>query len=147
MDQPPNSLTQASNGFSKFLKDNGYPHRVVWAGRSNVIWDGRRLWVREPSTWDSATRLYKLGIERGLGVCVQAFGETENSTIATVFVPKDDDERQRALTPLGGLKMNAWVKSVPAHRVRSNLLWIVLSAWYRQSTLSFLESLEIFAEA
>ena len=88
-----------------------------------------------------------LGIERGLGVCLQAFGKTEDSTIATVFVPKDDDESQRALMPLGGLKMSARVQSLPAHRVRSNLLWIALSAWYRKSTLSFLDSFEIFAEA
>jgi hypothetical protein len=147
MAQPPNSLIQASNGFSTFLKENGYPDRVVWVGRSNLVWGGRRLWIKEPATWDEASRLYTLGVERGFGVCLQAFGKTESSTIATVFVPKDDDESQSWLMPLGGLKMSAWVKSLPAHLVKSNLLWIALSAWYRKSTLSFLDSLEIFAEA
>jgi hypothetical protein len=147
MPKAPSSLTQASDGFSKFLKENGYPKRVVWVGRRNLVWGRGRVWIKEPATLDVASKRYTLAVERGLGVCLQAFAKTSNSTIATVFVPKNDDESQSFLMPLGGLKMNAWVHSLPARRVKSNLLWIVLSAWYRQSTLSFLESLEIFAEA
>jgi hypothetical protein len=147
MPEAASSLTQASDGFSKFLKENGDPERVVWVGRRDLIWGRGRVWIKEPETWDAASKLYTLGIERGLGVCLRAFAKTLSSTIATVFVPKDDDQRQRSLMPLGGLKMSARVHSLPARRVKSNLLWIVLSAWYRQSTLSFLESLEISAEA
>jgi hypothetical protein len=150
LNEAPKSFREASEAFCKFLQKNGYPEQVIWAGRTDLVWGRSKLWVRDYTdlrTWDEASKRYCLGVEHGLGVCLEAFASTKDAVIAKVFVPKDEDVMERSLTPRGGLKLVAAVKTMPARRVTSSLGWIVLSRWYRESTISFLGLIEIFAEA
>jgi hypothetical protein len=148
--QAPRSLDEAAKRFSNFLERNGYSKRIIWSGREDLVWGRGRLWVREYSdsrNWDAACKRYSLGIERGLGVALEAFAATEDAMVVEVFVPKDEDVMERFLMPRAGLKLTAAVKMLPARKVSSTLAWTFLSACYRGSTLSFLNSFAIFAEA
>ena len=90
---------------------------------------------------------YSLAIERGLGVCLEAFGSTSDAVVAKIFVPKDEDTRQRSLMPRGGLKLAAAVKMLPVRPVTNFLMWFVLLSRFRESTRAFLDSFEFFSEA
>ena len=142
----PSSLNQAREQFSMFLVQNGYPERVTLVGPKDLIWTRKRLWVKEPGTFD-AEKSYSSGIDRGLGVCLHAFGVTRDSTIANIFIPKDEDERQRSLMGRGQLKLSAAINKMHTCRIKSTLAWWLMSLRHREHTESLLDSLQIRAEA
>jgi hypothetical protein len=134
----PISLTEASEEFCRFLRDNSYPEQVLWVREADVLWDQRQLWVR-PSrgAWDSARNKYTDGIKNGLGITLYAFSSMEGVTIATIFVPEDKDVAQRLQMPLNGLKLSAAANRLPAQPVSSSTRWLFLSARHRKSSRVF----------
>ncbi len=135
---PPISLREASAAFSEFLRNNSYPEQVLWVGEADVLWDRRQLWVRPAKgTWDAAGEKYADGIKRGLGIALHAFSSIEGMTIATIFVPIDEDVAQRFLISPNGLKFSAATNRLPARHVSSSMKWLFLSARHRTSSRLF----------
>lgn len=136
------SLTEVSQRFSKFLRENGYPEQVVWVEPTDVLWDRHQLCVcvrERPAqiAWDHARRRYANGIRNGLGVELRAFSEIRGTAIATVICPKDDDAAQRHLMPRRGLKLSAATKKLSARRVTNGLTWLILSLRHRADSRLF----------
>jgi len=147
MHSAPSSLNQALEQFSTFLLQNGYPERVTFVGPGDLIWTRKRLWVRPPETFDAAEKSYSSGIDRGLGVCLHAFGVTPDLTIATIFIPIDQDEGQRSLMGMGQLKLSAALNKMQTDCITNNLTWRLMSLRHRKHTKSLLDFLQIRAEA
>jgi hypothetical protein len=136
----PASLETATHRFSHFLEQNGYPRQVLWVEQGDVVWDRCQVWVRPDSSqiaFDHARERYADGIRGGLGVCFHAFSELAGTTVATILVPKDHDEAQRALIPLGGLKLNAATNKLSARHVAARVTWLILSMRHRKSSRLF----------
>ena len=90
--------------------------------------------VRLPPTqtaWNHACQRYLEGIRNGFGFALYAFSELAGTAVAAVILPKDDAEAQRSLMPLGGVKLSAATKRLPAREVAGRLTWLILSLRYR----------------
>ena len=141
-DQQPESFEEATSRLSTFLQANGRPEKIVWTDGSDVIWNGKELLVKEPNndrSWDAARIRYFAGVGRGLGICLHAFAVTTTSTIASVFVPTDEDERQRSLMGKGLLKLSVSEKPFRARVARNGLIWLFASLRHRKSTQVFVD--------
>ena len=67
------------------------------------------------------------------GVSFHAVCETDHRTLCTVWVPRDEDERQRAMCSKTDLKTTVPVDAsrVRGREVRSRLVWWYLQLRYR----------------
>ncbi|HTW58337.1 MAG TPA: hypothetical protein VMD99_09410 [Terriglobales bacterium] len=141
--ETPQSLNEACQRFSRFLRENGYPEQVLWVEDTDVVWHRRKLWVRalpEQTAQGRACRKYEEGVRNGRGVKLYAFSELGKTAIAAVILPKDEDARQRAQMPRGGLMLSAAIKKLSAHRVTNRVTWLILSGLHRTDSPSFWES-------
>jgi hypothetical protein len=139
-DSVPPSLREASERFSTFLRENDYSERVFWVDVDDVVWDGRILSVREhpnESMWDRACRRYSDGIKNGFGIALYAFSQTDGSTIAAIIWPKNHDEAQRHLVPVGGIKLSAATRKLHARFIRNRFGWLILLVRHRTFSRSF----------
>jgi hypothetical protein len=137
----PESFEEASERFCTFLRQNGYPEKVLWVEQANLVWDKRRLWVRDdPVAVEHARRRYADGIRAGFGVNLHAFAAADDKTVARVIVPVDDDAAQRHLMPCGGLKLSALKDMMNARAVSSRSVWLFLSLLNKDSSRLFLDS-------
>ena len=136
----PETLPEALDVFSMFLKNNGYPEQILWVGKNDVAWDRRQLRIRVrplQKAWQTACETYTGGIKRRLGVSLYAFSSIEGMTIATVLVPENEDMAQRSRIPPDELKLSTATNSLPACRVTSRLVWLALSLCHRRSSRLF----------
>jgi len=138
--EAPESLEAACLTFSSFLLQSGYPERVRWVEQFDVLWDRSQILVRPrltQETWKAASKKYATGIERGHGIALYAFSALADLTIATILVPRNEDEAERSLTPCGGLKMSAAATKPPVREIAGQLAWLILSIWYRSPSQLF----------
>ena len=141
-EETPNSLSEVTQRFSKFLRENGYPEQVVWVEQTDLVWDQHQLCicVRERPTQialDHAGKKYAAGIRNVLGVSLYAFSEVAGTAVAAVILPKDEDTAQRHLMPRGGLKLSAATQKLRARRITNSLTWLILSMRYKASSRLF----------
>ena len=133
---PPQTLSVAEEKFRAFLATQNYSKVIRWLMPGDVVVDkNRRYWVRkreEEATRFAALR-YSEGLERNLGVMLQAICATEAETFASVFVPEDDTDRQYHLMGRG-LKLSCPVERHSTSAVRNPLKWRVL--WWRHGKRS-----------
>ena len=125
---PPQTLSAAEEKFRTFLATQNYPKTVCWVMPDDVVVDpNRRYWVRkrEVEGMRYAALLYSVGIERNLGVKLQAICATESETFASVFVPEDDSDAQYHSMP-HGLKLSCPVERYSTSIVTNPLKWKVL---------------------
>ena len=138
---PPATLQVAEEKFSTFLASQGYPKAVCWVEPSDLIVDSkRRYWIRpRRETAIRAKSQYAKGLDRNLGVQLQAICATSAETFASVFVPEDDQDRQYHL--MGRLlKLSCPVEMRVASTVQNPLRWLMLRLRNRKSNvLSFFE--------
>lgn len=116
---------------------------IVWTDGTDVIWNGQELLVKEANSersQDAARTRYAVGVGRGLGICLHAFAVTTTSTIANVFVPTEEDERQRSLMGKGLLKLSVSEKPFRARVMRNGLIWLLASLRHRKFTQTFVDS-------
>lgn len=128
---PPQTLSAAEEKFRTFLAMQNYPKAICWLMPGDVVVDtNRHYWIRKREA--EATRYaglrYSVGLERNLGVMLQAICATEAETFASVFVPEDDLDAQSHLIG-SGLKLSCPVERYPTSIVRNPLKWRVL--WWR----------------
>jgi hypothetical protein len=125
---PPKTLEAAEERFREFLAAQGYPDTIHWLMRGNVLVDGHgRFWVREcgAKALDQVKLRYSEGVERNLGVALYALCTTDTETLASMFVPADDLDRQYHL--MGhGLKLSCPTTRVSASTVKNPLKWWIL---------------------
>jgi hypothetical protein len=137
----PESFEEASERFCTFLRQNGYPEKVLWVEQANLVWDKRRLWVRDdPLAVEHAGRRYTDAIRAGFGINLNAFAVAGDKTVAGVIVPVDDDAAQRHLIPYGGLKLSALKTMHSGRLVSSRPIWLFRSLLHRNSSRLFLAS-------
>lgn len=119
---PTSSLFSADVArFREFLRKEGRPDRVEWIFRDDVAQVGGHDFIHLPLPPDNeraAELLHELGVKRGLGLAIYAFGHAAAVTYAYVAVPADQTdaeykmigngtklgmpERQKAVREVGG---------------------------------------------
>lgn len=90
----------------------------------------RRLWVRKRGAEGEryATLQYSVGLERNLGVELEAICATEHETFASAFVPEDDLDAQYHMMGRG-LKLVCRVERHATSTVTNALKWRLLWWW------------------
>jgi hypothetical protein len=133
---PPLTFAGAEEKFRKFLVIQNFPKAICWLMRGDVVVDtNRHHWIRkreEEGTRYAALR-YSKGLERNLGIILQAICATQLETFACVFVPEDELDAQRHL--MGRcLKLSCPVERHPTSTVRNPFKWRLL--WWRNNQRS-----------
>lgn len=125
---PPLALDAAQEKFSAFPASQGYPKMVRWLSPEELLVDTKRhYWVRprRSKTTNRAEQRYAEGLDRNLGIELRAICATETETLACVFVPADDLDRQYHL--MGRmLKLSCPAERRPASTIRNPLKWVAL---------------------
>ncbi|MBZ5654399.1 MAG: hypothetical protein LAO56_03870 [Acidobacteriia bacterium] len=125
---PPETLAEAAEKFKKFLSAQHWPETIRWLTHDNVLVDRQgRFWVRERGTMalEHAKLRYSEGVERNLGVALNAVCATDTETFVSVFVPADDLDRQYHL--MGRvLKLCVPTSRKSALTVKNPLRWWIL---------------------
>lgn len=117
--------------FRRFLRENGYPEKVVWLMPKDVLLSGRRLiYVRVPIPRTNETlacELFALSVSQGRGVLFKTICTIEDTTYAFAWSPKDEDEAEQRQIG-NGLKMSVVIKSsmVAGETVNNMLRWLYL---------------------
>jgi len=92
-----------------------------------VVDESSHYWVRkrdEEATRNAALR-YSEGLERKLGIMLQAICATESETFASVFIPEDDSDAQGHL--MGRcLKLSCPVERYSTSAVTNPFTWMLL---------------------
>lgn len=138
---PPKTLEGAEQRFRGFLRSQNYPEAVCWLIPGDVLASaGPHYWVRKRGTEAkhyTATR-YAKGVDRNLGILLEAVCATETETFASVFIPEDDADAQYHL--MGTLlKLSCPVERQSTTAITNPLRWLWLQ--WRYGRLS--DSLEV----
>lgn len=126
----PGSLEAAEKRFGDFLAKHGHPREICWVTPDDVIRYANQYSVR----WlldkgrAQAELQYAAGIRKGLGIELRALTFTPTETIATIYIPTDEEEAQYHLMPFG-LKCSFPVEKTSVRIVKSRLKWFFL--WRR----------------
>lgn len=132
----PHTLSDAEGKFRTFLATQNYPEVICWLMPGDVVVDANRhYWVRKREVEGTryAALRYSVGLERNIGVKLQAICATESETFASVFVPGDDSDAQYHLMP-HGLKLSCPVERYSTSTVTNPLKWRAL--WWRNGQRS-----------
>jgi hypothetical protein len=132
---PPLSLREAEDRFGEFLSSNGYPSRVRWILEDQIaVETDRRHFVRAHGADEAlaeAQRRYRVGLEKGLGILLQAICATSSETISNVYLPVDaTDAQRRMIRP--GLKLSCPTAPVPTVVIESESEWRTLKLSLRE---------------
>ena len=132
------SFEESCVRFREFLLKNGYAHEPAWITPKDVLLGGRRLYVRLPlgnSNRDYVRVVFQTAMNGQAGVSFKAVGETDQSTLCTVWSPADESERQRAMCSKTDLKMsaNTGESRIRSKEVRSGFVWWCLQLRYRKN--------------
>ena len=143
---PPKTLSAAEEKFRTFLAAQNYPTTICWLMPGDVVADrNRHFWVRKRGA--EATRYaaaqYSVGLERNVGVELEAICATDMDTFASVFIPEDAMEAERYL--MGRcLKLTCPIERNATSAVTNPLKWKLLWWWnIRQSGLETMRAYRI----
>jgi len=127
LNNAPSTLSDAQKQLLNLLDKQGWPKRVVWLQREDLLPKAGVFWVRQRdpgNAFQYAERIYEEGLRRGLGVSLEAVCADEKRTFAAVFFPRDEDEAQRLMIPRG-LKVSVPVEQHAATTL-NGVSWAVL---------------------
>ena len=140
---PPNTLSAAEERFRTFLATHNYPTTICWLMPGDVVADrDRHFWVRKrgAEATKHATLQYSVGLERNVGVELEAVCATETETFASVFIPEDAIDAQRYLMGRG-LKLTCPVERNATSAITNPLKWRLLRWWnIRRSRLETMKA-------
>ena len=121
---PPETLEAATQRFSDFLVRGAWPAQICWLTRDDllVVSPNYHFLVRprRSAGLEEAEANYAIGLERRLGIALEAMCASEEETFAHVVVPEDDLDRQSRLMSKG-LKLS--------HPIGRRKVTVVLSGW------------------
>jgi hypothetical protein len=133
---PPRTLADAEQKFSRFLASQNYPDAICWLMPGDVMMDRKRHhWIRKRRTKAAkfAALRYSDGVERKLGIHLRAICATEDETFASVFIPEDELDAQ--CHQMGrGLKLSCPVERHCTSAISNPVQWLVL--WCRHGRRS-----------
>jgi hypothetical protein len=141
---PPNTLSAAEEKFKTFLAIQNYPTTICWLMPGDVVADkNRHFWVRKrgAETTKHATLQYSVGLERNVGVELEAICATETETFAAIFIPEDAMEAQRYLMGRG-LKLTCPMERIATSAVTNPLKWKLV--WWWNMRRSRLETMKAY---
>jgi len=128
---PPKTLNEAEQKFSRFLLSQNYPDTIHWLIPGDVLAGaGPHYWVRKRGCQakEYAALRYAKGVNRNLGILLEAVCATEAETFASVFVPESDEDAQYHLVG-PALKLSCPVERRSTTVITNPLRWLWL--WYR----------------
>ena len=137
---PPKTLKEAEQKFRGFLSRANYPDAICWLIPGDVVASAGHYWVRKrgAKAEQYAAFRYAEGVNRNLGILLEAICATEEETFASVFVPEDDaDAQSHLMGPV--LKLSCPVERYAATAITNPLRWLWL--WCRHGKQS--ERLEV----
>jgi hypothetical protein len=125
---------EAEQKFSHFLDTNGYPTRIRWIMADQiVVGDERHHFIRSTGAQQALAemeRRYDVGLQRGLGILLQAICATHGETVASVYIPTDTtDAQNRMIRP--GLKLSCPTSLITASVVEDSDEWERLAVGFR----------------
>jgi hypothetical protein len=116
--------------YVKFLENCGYPQKLMWVTRKDVLFTGSsRIYIRtsDPDGNAAAVRKeYEAGIASTLGVEFRTLCVLNDATCCYVWCPRDQNEAQRMMMPAdGSLKMSSLSNhsKIKSKGVRNWLVW------------------------
>jgi hypothetical protein len=124
---------EAKASLERFLGEQGWPGRVVWVFREDVIDLWGKIWVQRSEGDDAererlAANLYEVGRARGPGVLMSACVRFPDAMGCYVWYPADDNAARYALMPRG-LKLSVLDRPFAGVEVRSRRWWACLRWW------------------
>jgi hypothetical protein len=141
------SFAEAVEEFKKFLAKNNQPTEILWvfledtfAGNTTHFEKHLRLKLPLPEENEKlAEKLYGIGQQRKLGVCLSAFALCEGKVCCAVLVPKDETESEYMLMSPEHVKLSYAMDMPLAEAVTSTFRWKLfrlLPFKYRQGNSS-----------
>ncbi|MGD0736073.1 MAG: hypothetical protein ABR976_13045 [Terracidiphilus sp.] len=123
---PPETFRESAEKFSRFLAENGHPSRIRWITAYQILLgDNRQHFIRASGAEEAlevAQLRYNTGLNRGLGILLQAICVTKDETIASVYTPTDKtDAEYRRIRPC--LKLSCPTELTPATVVVDQVEW------------------------
>ncbi len=131
----PETFSDAERGFKRFLASQNYPDSICWLTPGDlVIAQNRHYWARKRGAKQSeiAALQYRFGVQRNLGILLEAVCATETETFARVFIPEDDIDAQYRLIGRG-LKLSCPVERYRMSAVTNPVHWLFLRLRYRKT--------------
>jgi hypothetical protein len=128
---PPRTLSAAEEKFRTFLITQNYPKTIYWLMPGDLVADrNRHFWVRKRGAEGTkyAILQYSVGLERNLGIELEAICATETETFASVFIPEDDLDAEQHLMGRG-LKLLCAVERNATSAVTNPIKWKLLWWW------------------
>lgn len=141
------TFAEAVKEFKKFLAENNQPAEILWvfledtfAGNTTHFEKHFRLKLPPPEENEKlAEKLYGIGQQRKLGVCLSAFALCEGKVCCAVLAPKDETESEYMLMSPEHVKLSYAMDMPLAEAVTSTFrrkLFRLLPFKYRQGNSS-----------
>jgi hypothetical protein len=123
---PPLTFSEAEQEFGHFLNAYGYPACLRWIMADQILpGDDRHHFIRATGAEEALTemeRRYEIGLQRGLGILLQAICATHAETGASVYIPTDTTDAQYRMIGRG-LKLSCPTSLIPASLVENPDEW------------------------
>jgi hypothetical protein len=124
---------EAKASLERFLGEQGWPGRVVWVFREDVMSYKRKVWVWRREGGDGEAErlteeLYEAGRAKGLGVLLSATIRFADAMGCHVWVPGTELAAQYAMMPRG-LKLAVLTEPLEGMVVRSRIRWWLRNGW------------------
>jgi hypothetical protein len=123
---PPLTFSEAEQKFAHFLDTNGYPACIRWIVADQILpGDDRQHFIRATGAEEAQIemeRRYELGLQRGLGISLQAICATHAETGASVYIPTDTTDAQYRMIRRG-LKLSCPTSLIPASLIENPDEW------------------------
>ncbi len=120
--------------FQAFLIENGCDLEIVWVLREDVLEDERHAWIHSPPPKNNLLKIeeeYKLGMESGFGVILEAYCCTETQIFCIIFIAKDSQTASDLM--MSGLKLSIIQNPRTAKLIRRQWVWNMLRLFKHES--------------
>ncbi len=110
--------------YRAFLSKAKMRTEIVWVFREDAIANKLRIRLKVPVPAENeplARRLYSIGQDRGLGICIQTLCLLDCTPCCYIWVPENALDAEHGM--LSGLKLSIPDPPIHARAVRSSLRW------------------------
>jgi hypothetical protein len=144
---PPLTLQEAEERFSRFLASNGYPARIRWITADQIVVDdGFHHFIWEDGAEKALAegpRRYNAGLKAGLGIMLHTICATQTETVASIYCPTDETDAQYRMIGLG-LKLSCTGDRRPASTIADPAEWKRLRWENRERSVRVREAFDLY---
>jgi hypothetical protein len=118
----------ATQSYKQFLAEQSLSTDILWIFREDVTVKKRQICICWPLPSENpglAEQLYEQGRDKGSGLRLDTFCLVDNRPCCYVWVPRDEVDADHAM--LSELKMSVPTEPIHAKRIRSKVLWQVIT--------------------